>query len=426
MKDEEILLCNMLKKSLYKNLGSEKTDDSDSSFFHVGDEKLNRVVEIALKHSVLPFLFDIFEEAQYVSCFDIVQKKTMQTVQQNYHLLVLSAFITGLLKKNGVKSVILKGAAAACYYPVPEYRKSGDIDLLFMDLNEVKLACEILCTNGFNVKEEQHANHHIVCVSPDGIDIELHSMLSEPFDNTHVNEYLRGIQHEFIDNIEEKEIMGVVLPVLSMPYNAFYLLIHMLQHFLRSGFGLKLLCDWAVLLNSGMEKMDISVFLRMVNDSGIYGFADVVTSACVCYLGLDSSKAFNIIQSHKNEKYDVGDRKFKPKNNKTEEFVNEVFEAEEFGKSSADRMVVMRGTGIAAYVREFHHQMCLTYPKACKIIIIWPFLWLMMFFGFFYRNKKIRNVSGTAIIKKAAKRSSLVRDMKLFVTVQSSTKYEDF
>ena len=417
MKEEEILLCNMLKATLYSEENSSESgvlSDLYSSFLTAGEEKLNKVVDIALKHSVLPFLFNIFETVSDLECFDVVQRKTMQTVQQSYHLLILSAFVTKLLKKNNIKSVVLKGCAAACYYPVPEYRKSGDIDLLFRDLKDTEAACGILCANGFRLKGEQHANHHIACVSPDGIDIELHSMLSEPFDNMHVNEYLKGIQYEFIDNMEEKEIMGITLPVSAMPYNAFYLLIHMLQHFLRSGFGLKLLCDWAVLLNSGIKKGDIDIFLRMVNDSGIYGFTEVVTSVCVCYLGLDSSRALDIIKNLGHEKYAAGDKKFKLINDKAEQFIDEVFEAEEFGKSSADRMVVMRGTGIAAYVREFHHQMCLTYPKACKIIIIWPFLWIMMFVGFFYRNKKIRNVSGTAIIKKAAKRSRLAGEMKLF------------
>lgn len=40
--------------------------------------------------------------------------------------------------------------------------------------------------------------------------------------------------------IYEIEIMGYPIPVVSDAYYAYHLLLHMLQHFLRAGFGLKL------------------------------------------------------------------------------------------------------------------------------------------------------------------------------------------
>ena len=96
-------------------------------------------------------------------------------------------------------------------------------------------------------------------------------------------------------------------------------------------------------------------------------------------------------------------------------FMKEVFEAGEFGKSSPDRMVVLRGKGLLLpFIREFHHQMKLNYPKAGKLVFIWPVLWVLTLAGFIHRNKSIRNVSGSAIIKKAVQRSFVVERMKLF------------
>ena len=91
-----------------------------------------------------------------------------------------------------------------------------------------------------------------------------------------------------------------------------------------------------------------------------------------------------------------------------------MLEAEEFGKSSADRMVALRGTGWWDYCREFHHQMLLTYPRAGRYRILHPVLWVMMFCGFAYRNVKMRRVSGYAVLKKARARGKLVEEMKLF------------
>ena len=56
-------------------------------------------------------------------------------------------------------------------------------------------------------------------------------------------------------------------------------------------------------------------------------------------------------------------------------FMLDIFEAEEFGKSDRERMLVLRGTRISDYVREFQHQMHLNYPNAGKIWLLWPVLW---------------------------------------------------
>ena len=69
-------------------------------------------------------------------------------------------------------------------------------------------------------------------------------------------------------------------------YHAYELLLHMLQHFLRAGFGVKLLCDWVVLWNRGLNEEERQQYLKMVNDSGIKGFSDMITICCIKYLGL--------------------------------------------------------------------------------------------------------------------------------------------
>lgn len=401
---EELLLCKLLRCALL----DEKFTDEDKYTY----EEMDKAVLMAGRHSVLSLLYDIIQETK-MKGNDIVEKAALQTVQQSYHLLLLSKYIVNTLKKNGIVSVILKGSSTAALYPVPELRKSGDIDLLLSGMEDVKKACDILKEAGFCIKEEQHAHHHVVCQSPDGIDLELHGMLVEPFDNNKVNNYIRSRQKNFLDSTVWKEIMGVRLPVLSDPYHAFYLLLHMLQHFLRSGFGIKLLADWSVFWNRDISEESKDIFVKIAKESGTYGFIRMITAVCIQYLGLKADNvsfiiSYNDIISSNNikqeeiNKEDIG------------EFMKEVLEAEEFGKSSAERMVVLRNTGIISYIREFHHQMRLTYPKASHIIVIWPVLWIMTLAGFIYRNKSVRNVSGAAVLKKAAQRSRVVKKMNLF------------
>lgn len=397
MKRHERLLCCLLKCTLL-----EKPFDMEG----YTDDELDNAVKAAIKHSVFPLLYDVLSNAGRGT--GMLESVSLQTVQQSYHLLFLSKYVVNLILSNGIKVILLKGSSTAALYPVPELRKSGDVDLLFENRQEAGRACMVLRKAGFNVKEEQHAHHHIACISPDGIDVELHSMLVEPFDSNRINHYLEKVKEGIFKNTCTKDVLGIKLPVLSEPFHAFYLLLHMLQHFLRSGFGLKLMCDWVVFWNRDITKKDKDKFLRLVKESGTYGFAGILSQACVYYLGLERDKVSFILDMENNDGYGMDSAGIL-------EFMKEVFEAGEFGKSSPDRMVVLRGRGILLpFIREFHHQMKLTYPKAGKVIFIWPVLWVLTFAGFMHRNKSIRNVAGSAIIKKAVQRSFVVERMKLF------------
>ncbi len=403
MEQHEKLLCHLLECAINgKHFNNTRNYTAD---------EYNKAIKTAAMHNVLPLLYDTLDNAGI--CGDILARKAenmaLQAVQQSYHLLFLSKYVINILEENGIKAVLLKGSSTASLYPVPELRKSGDVDLLLENAGSVDRAGSILGKAGFRMETEQHAQHHVVHKSPDGIDVELHSLLVEPFDNNRVNNYLEKAKTGIFKDNCRKDVMGIELPVLSEPFHAFYLLLHMLQHFLRSGFGLKLICDWAVFWNRDIPQKDKTQFIQLVKESGIYGFARMATLLCIYYLGLCKDNVSFMVYPGNNyntdEKRDREDAK---------EFMEEVFEAGEFGKTSPDRMVVLRGTGWISYIREFHHQMRLTYPKAGHIFILWPVLWIMTFTGFLYRNRSIRNVTGSAIIKKAAQRSRLAGKMKLF------------
>ena len=144
--------------------------------------------------------------------------------------------------------------------------------------------------------------------------------------------------------------MGTSLCIAEDGYQAFYLLLHMLQHFLRGGFGLKLLCDWVVFWDSGIENSQKQIFLRLVTQCEILQYTRVLTAVCVHYLGLNC-KEVEFLKVHEIEQRLV------------EEFLRETFDSEEFGGGEAQRMVVLRDTSLVSYVREFHHQLCLSNPE---------------------------------------------------------------
>ena len=391
---EQLELCRLLSLALHNKALERLSPDVDYA----------RVIAVAESHKVMALLHPVLEHAGLrESIWKIVDRKGEQTVRQSYRLLMLSRYVIGLLKENGIDAILLKGCGTAAWYPVPELRKSGDIDLLFKSEDETRKALQILAQQGFVTTEDQPANHHIVCESRDSVSLELHMSLAEPFDSEKTNRFLADCQKEYFAHRRVVDCMGVAFELTSDGYHAFYLLLHMLQHYVRAGFGVKLLCDWVVFWESPLSEEEKKIFLRLAQESGIFGFAVMMTRVCVKYLGLREKQVEFLMQAEPKDVCDL-----------TEELMAEIFEAEEFGHSSKDRMVVLRGTGLMDYAREFHHQMKLNYPKAGKIMVLYPVLWIMTLCGFLYRNRTLRKVSGRQILKKAKKRSQLTEQMRLF------------
>lgn len=396
---ENRILLSLLKSSL----------DTDSFNKHENikctPDEWSYIISTADKHSVLPLIYYKIEGQDGVS--DELKRRTevisRRTVNQNYNLLFITRYISDILSNNQIKNIVLKGPAASIYYPEPELRKSGDVDILLLDDNDIKKASRILQDKGFTLKEYQNTNHHIVFKTSENIDVELHSMMCEPFDEERINRYLIKIVKEYNDIYYKNIIEDVCLPTFNKAYTALYLIIHMLQHYLRAGFGLKLLCDWTTFWNSEVSNKEKACLKKMIDDTGLNGFVSLVTETCIYYLGLQKEKVSFLLVENDNDK-----------NNVINLFMNDILAAEEFGHSANDRMVVMRGTSIADYLREFHHQMKLNHKRYSRYYILWPILWIITFFVFMINNYKIRKTTSLAIFRRAKERSIIAKKMNLF------------
>lgn len=362
---------------------------------------LEKVCYTAERHGVLSLLYGALAEKESVP--ELVRNRVAaagrKAVRQSYHILFLSKFLISKLEQAGIEAVLLKGVGTASFYPVPELRKTGDVDLLLIDPEHLERAEVTLQQWGLRVAERQPSLHHVVLLTGEGIEVELHTMLAEPFDNQGINQYMQNKLPDCGKNIRRLDCMGVELPVLDTGYHAYELLLHMLQHFLRAGFGLRLLCDWVVFWNRETDVHEREKYSTLVRESGLDGFSDMVTLFCCAYLGLNRECVSWMGISGK---YDV------------EGFLQEILEAEEFGKSAADRMVTLRNNSLGAYVREFHHQMHLNFPRAGRCFLFWPGLWLATLIQFLRNNRRVRGISAWAILKKAGQRSRIMEQIGLW------------
>lgn len=391
---EQRLLCLLLCQALTGKCPRELWELSRQA-------DMKKVIQMAQQHKVLPLLYEVLCEKWQGEALDAADRKQVEsisriTAKQSYRLLFLTRCLVRTLEAAGVPVLVLKGSGAAELYPVPEMRKSGDVDMLIPE-DWLETARELLAKKQFLVKESQHANHHLAFGSKDGIDLELHTMLAEPFRDSRINQTMQRLLPDYFEKKEYKECMGVRLPVPSEPHQALQLLLHMLQHFLRAGFGMKLLCDWVVFWNRDEVQGIVPEFQKLAESCHIREFADTITMVCKEFLGLRQDLPMGGSR----------DRKL------AEEFLQDVFAAEEFGKADKDRMVIVQENSIWAYIKEFHYQMKINHPKASPYVVLWPALWVITLVVFLRNNRKLNRGKVKDILRNAGDRSRLLQQIGL-------------
>lgn len=393
MTKEEKILLSLLKHALT----DDSWDESDS---------FEAVLALCGKHKVAPLLYDLAEK----HCNPIpgsIKAESEKSVQRFWHLFSETKKLCDLLEENNIQVVVLKGISAARFYPIMEYRKSGDIDLLIRK-EDMGISERLLANNGYQQSEEQNALHHISFSGQSGIHVEVHTLFTEPFDNKAANKSLEYYSAEALNHVNHEEIEGVVFPLLQDDYQALSLILHMLHHYLRAGFGLKLLTDWVVFWNIRYSLLFAEQYLSMVKDIGIDGFSDLVSSVCVYYLGLNKvNMPGKLMDSDVSEK-----------------FIDDVLKGGEFGYSSRERMVSLRSGKAVDYIREFHHQTCLNFPVASKFFVNWPVLWIITFCRFIDNNRRIRKTTLLKVLKSAGERGQISESIHLFSS--STEEKNDF
>ena len=117
--------------------------------------------------------------------------KTARTVHKGINLQSLALRLTALLETEGITAVNLKGYAVSRLYPVPEFRKTTDVDLFFSCEDDARKAGKILLENGFKYSEKWHANHHFILISDKNEKVELHTAWADELKDKRLNQYIK-------------------------------------------------------------------------------------------------------------------------------------------------------------------------------------------------------------------------------------------
>ena len=169
-----------------------------------------------------------------------------------------------------VPYVVLKGTSAAQYYPHPEYRTMGDIDIMTRR-EDFDTACKQLVNAGYRIVQELYKETGLV---KNGISIDLHrqfASLNDPGDTKRLDDLI-------INNIGPSH-------VLPDPINGLVILQHINQH-LEGGLGLRQIIDWMMFVDKCLPDEKWPEFRELSGSIGLAKLAVVCTRMCEMYLGL--------------------------------------------------------------------------------------------------------------------------------------------
>lgn len=187
-----------------------------------------------------------------------------------------------LFESNEIPLVILKGNAAALYYPNPSLRAVGDIDFL-VPQNRFEESKALMDNSGYkrlhgNIDDARHIEY-----SKNDVFFEMHHHFSS-----------MGLDIEpavisGLNRVEYASLFGMKFPILPVLENGLVLLTHIRQHLLDEVFslGLKQIIDWMMYVhaNVGKDGWDDD-FFDLASTYGLETLAITVTHLCQKWLGL--------------------------------------------------------------------------------------------------------------------------------------------
>lgn len=145
-----------------------------------------------------------------------------------------------IFEQHGLEPVLQKGHAAARFYPVPELRACGDIDLCF-PANDRSRADALMTERGYSVASTPDRGS---CYMIGATEAEHHSMLIEihnPFHSRLIRDLTRVYSPQRVV-ISDRLTLRVPAPLVELlMINA-----HILKHCLGVGIGLRQFCDYSL------------------------------------------------------------------------------------------------------------------------------------------------------------------------------------
>lgn len=249
---------NLFLQALKASLENKKVDWTQE----ITLEQWETIFKLADLHNVLPMIYESVYSCESaktipVQMSSVIAGKAMRSVSMQAVQTAQFKRLYAHLRQADAVPLVVKGIVCRSLYPNPDYRFSGDEDLLippekFMQCHKAMLDFGMQLTEPEKDIEAAHELGYGKAKSP--IYIELHKSLFPPESDAY------GDFNKFFDGIWERtveiEAEGERFLTLGYTDHLFYLICHALKHFLHSGFGIRQVCDIALFAHAYGDNID--------------------------------------------------------------------------------------------------------------------------------------------------------------------------
>ena len=273
LSSEHQALFGLIKTALGRQ--DETEYDNNINWYEVRSESLKQSVFLialdAVKKSSLS------DDVKAIWTY-IEQRNVLKNIRSFYAISETDRF----MRKNNFRYVILKGIAAAYYYPNYFLRMLGDVDFLIDSKyrGEVEKTLKSAGYRNLNIDNTCHS----VFKKP-GQNLEMHfDIPGIPYGipGDYVREYISGVLDECI----HFEVDGSVIEIPQPKYHALIILLHMEKHMLSEGIGLRHLMDFACFIDkTAGDRFWENNLLPILKRIGLYKYAQVMAKTGAMYFG---------------------------------------------------------------------------------------------------------------------------------------------
>lgn len=379
------------------------TDNACYKNLNTYDIEPSELIDLSLKQGVASFVCDyVYKSSPNFALLPILKDCARNNMLKFYTLEGFTLKIAKLFKENDISFVLLKGISLSYLYPQPDFRPSSDVDIYLPHKEDFAKAEKLLCDMGMTPEEEEHpennSDHHTCFYMRQGntrLVLELHFNIVGRVAFEPANRLIDEVFDSSL-SLYDININGTNFKILEPSSYVFYMLYHMLKHYLYSGLNVRLLLDIIYFCKAYKDNIDFDLIEKWCTTSGMYSFYETVFSTCVYYFGYEWHK--------------------KPiEKAKCESFIDIVLhEYKKDDKSTLSKSRVYDKVNALTYFKEGHYQMIHTYKKASKCFLLWPALWILTYKNFLKNNKEIRNTSTRQMLKQFKHQNEVAKQIPLF------------
>ncbi len=273
---------SLLRSALW---GSELDIEVES----LSRKNISDVINIAVSQTVLGLVAnELMTRKEFVDALevDLCERLTLMVQKNFFHHQKQNTVLLGIVKelrKHGIEPVLLKGQGISKYYPIPELRQCGDIDIYVGQKNFAK-ACEVIGTMS---TPEEHQNdipslkHFHTRIGP--AFIEIHRYTDVYFPSRYDKKYQEISDAGMHSDLVPLDFSGVGVMTPSVDFNIFFIFNHFWHHFIADGVGLRQICDWVRLLHVNHGKINLEYLstvlceMKLMKEWKVFGYIAVNT-----------------------------------------------------------------------------------------------------------------------------------------------------